>query len=816
MDFLFDQRYVPYVPYAVAVIVALVLLQLALRRRGRRPGGGITGNVAREVHRYRVEGNFLAAGKLLEDAGKPQEAVNAYLEGREHYAAAATLEGMRQLEKAAELYLKAGDYKKSAQVMISAGKPARAAALFLEKGNSLEAARLFGVSGAWDKAGDLYTRAGYPLRAAEAYEKNGEFAKAAEAFEKHFMENVSYGTTYATSTTSPDQKSAFFAGRNYEKAGDLKAALQIYTRGSYFKEAAAVSMATGQFAQAGELFLRGEEPAAAADAYERAGDRVKAANLRGEIALKEGRVADAATAFRDGQDYLHAAELFESINMHAEAAAAFEAGDSHAAAGSVYIRAGLPERAAQAYERSGELETAARLYEQAGNQPRAIALYEKAGLTFKSGEAAAQAGDRDRAIALLQRVDPSDEHYGAAAALLGQLFVESGRPGLAVERLQKAIGGKPVSNANLDLYYWLAAAHEKDNPPEATALYKRIQAESLHFREVGARLAALEAASASGASWPQTDRRKPAAPVAVAPAPVAPSLAAAPAPVAPAPVAPAPVAQPAPPSPPRIAAPPAGPPPAVVAVPVASDRPRFVPREEIGRGPLGVVHRAEEVTDGRNVALRVIPNALLAADGLASAVAADLKAASAVSHPNGVKVLALVDHEGQHAVVTEYVAGRNFAEVIRKGNRTTPQQAHSIGCVLAQYLAAVHGQGLVHGSIQPSNIMVAGALVKVADLGLGRLAHDLPSEMDYRAPERRLDMAGDLYALAAVLYHLITGAHPRTLPQGAALPLPSTFAPGLPEAMDRLLVRALHPRVALRLESAGAFLAELKGMVRLA
>jgi tetratricopeptide (TPR) repeat protein len=784
MDFLFDQ---PYFPYVVGFIVAVVLYQqIAHRVRVRRPAGASSGNLARDVHRYKVEGNFLAAGKLLEDAGKPQEAVNAYLEGREHYAAAATLEGMRQFEKAAELYLRAGDYKKSAQVMIVAGKPARAAALFLEKGNTLEAARLFGVAGAWDTAGDLYSRAGYPLRAAEAYEKTGDFAKAAAAFEKHFMENVSYGTTYATASTSPDQKSALAAGRNYEKAGNLKAALQIYSRGSYFKEAAAVSLETRQFAQAGDLFLRAEEPAAAASAFERAGDPVKAANLRGEIALREGRVAEAAASFRNGQDYLRAAELFESIDEHAEAAAAFEAGDSHAAAGSVYIRAGLPERAAQAYERAGEVETAARLFEQAGNKARAIALFEKAGLTFKSGEAAAQAGDRDRAIALLQRVDPSDEHYGAAAALLGQLFVESGRPGLAVERLQKAIGGKPVGNANLDLYYWLAAAHEKDNPKEAVALYQSIQAESLHFREVGARLAALEAAQAAAASQPRVDRRKP-----------------------PAPAAPAPVASPAVPSPPEVVVA------AAAAPPIAVPR-RFVPREEIGRGPLGVVLRAEDATDGRSVALRVIPNALLVSDTLASAVAADLKAASGVSHPNGVKVLALVEHEGQHAVVTEYVSGRTFAEVIRKGNRTTPSQAHSIGSVVALYLAAVHRQGLVHGSIQPSNIMVTGAVVKVADLGLGRLAHALPAELDYRAPERGLDVAGDLYALAAVLYHLITGAHPRTLAQGAALPLPSSFAPGLPEAMDRMLVRALHPRVDVRLESAEAFLAELKGMVRLA
>jgi serine/threonine-protein kinase len=113
-------------------------------------------------------------------------------------------------------------------------------------------------------------------------------------------------------------------------------------------------------------------------------------------------------------------------------------------------------------------------------------------------------------------------------------------------------------------------------------------------------------------------------------------------------------------------------------------------------------------------------------------------------------------------------------------------------------------------------MMVAGAVVKVADLGLGRLAHAAGCEMDYRAPERNLDAAGDLYALAAVLYHLITGVHPRTLPQGAALPLPSSFAPGLPETMDRLLLRALHPRVDLRLPSAEAFLADLKAMVRLA
>jgi len=761
----------PYLPHAVGVAVVLFV---ALQIRGRRSRGGVSKRTMKQVDSFIRAGHHLAAGKLLEDAGKPQQAVNVYIEGREHYAAAALMESQGMLEKAGELYLQAGDHKKAAKVMMAAGKPGRAAAMFLDKGNTLEAARLFGQSGAWDMAGDLYLKGGYPLRAAEAYEKKGDFAKAGEAYEKHFMEHVSYGTSYAPSAGTPEQKSALQAGKSYEKAGDLKAALQIYSRGGYFKEAAAVCMSAGQFPQAAELFLRADDFASAAGAYDRVGDRVKAANLRGEVALKDGRIAQAASFFQEGLDFLRSAELFESLDMHAQAAAAFEAGESWSAAGSVYVRAGLFEKAANAYERAGELDTAAQMYEKAGLQPRAVALYEKAGLTFRSGQAALEAGDRDRAIALLQRVPASDENHAAAAALLGRLFVETGRSSLAVERLQNVIGGAPVSQSNLELYYWLAAAHEGQNPREATALYERILAESLHFRDVEQKLAALNA------------KEKP--PVAAAPPP---------------PVAPA---EPAPPPP---AAPPAS------HAPHA--RHKLSTREEIGRGPLGVVVRAEDLSDGRSVALRLIPAELVRSDADAAALAADVKAAARVSHPNGVKVLGLIDHEGRRAVVTELVAGRNFAEVIRKGNRTTPQQAHSIASVIAQYLSAIHAEGLVHGSLQPSNLMAAGAVVKVADLGLGRLAHALPAdEMDYRAPERAMDVSGDLYAMAAVLYHLLTGVHPRTQPQGVAMPLPSTFAPGVPEGMDRLLLRALHPRVDARPKSADAVLSDLRDMVRLA
>ncbi len=112
-------------------------------------------------------------------------------------------------------------------------------------------------------------------------------------------------------------------------------------------------------------------------------------------------------------------------------------------------------------------------------------------------------------------------------------------------------------------------------------------------------------------------------------------------------------------------------------------------------------------------------------------------------------------------------------------------------------------------------MMVASGVVKLSDFGLGRLAAAIAPSQSYRAPENKLDVAGDLYSLAAVLYHLLTGVNPKTQPQGPALPLPSRLATGVPEAFDKLLVRCLHPNPELRFAAADEILAELKDMVRI-
>jgi serine/threonine protein kinase/tetratricopeptide (TPR) repeat protein len=1132
MDLVF--QYLPYVVGAAVLVFAYQKLAASLKirvpqltlddlaRRILGPGYA-TKKIASQAAREKKKGNYLQAGKLLEDAEMLQQAVDTYLEGNETMAAAFLLERMGKLDRAAEKFLEAGDYKKAAEVYANSGKPAKAAALYEQKGNNLEAARLYAKAASWDKAADLYVKSGYPLKAAEAFEKKGDFLKAAESYEKHFMENVTFSTTYSGAPPSAEQKNALLSGRLFIKAGAPQRAREIYLRGSFFKEAASVCLTLGEFARAAEYFLRAEDLKSAADAYEKGGDSVKAANYRGEVAFKAGQLAEAAALFQRGQDYQRAAELFEQIGMLKEAAGAYEEASSFSAAASVYMRAGEKARAASCYERGGEYETAAKLYEEVGSGAKAAELYEKAGLTFKSGESAARAGQGPKAIALLQRVPPGDENYAAATELLAELFLKAGMHGLAVERLQKALEGKPVAASNLNLYYWLGLAQEAGkNRDAALAIYKKVLAEDFEYRDVARRAKALE--SAPVAAPPAAPRSSDAPARALAPGAVTaqmlhergvstlqicpvcarcydhtvgacaddsarlktprvvpyvlleryrlvrvlgeggmgmvfeahdqrldrsvaikivrpedvgnpaalsrlerearlvaklkhpgvigiydsgelldgsaflvmellegrdlagviaaygrgrPSQVASllrqagsaltaahklgvihrdikpqniflvngeygfqvkmldfgiakslsvdaavtqsgmivgtPAYMSPEQVRNAPLDarsdlyslavvgfealtgsravrdgdlasllmsvlnEPAPrvssrlpkapkeiedafawafakdpnarprdvetwvssvadllecysvsvegwpdplpapgatraalakaihdrsttvePRPERPAAPPAAARPTAApatpaaatpaaAMPAAGAKPpRFVRGEEIGRGPLGIVHRGQDQSDSRSVAMRFLPREALSPDGSLQALVADLKAAASLSHPNVVRVLGLVELGGQRCVLSELVQGKSLAAVLKPGQKMSVPTVQGVARFLAQALAAIHARGLVHGSIRPSNVMSAGGVVKLADLGLGRLFQKLVPADQYRAPENRLDAAGDVYAFGAVLYELLTGTVPR--------PGPSQPIAGVPEPLDRIVRRCLDPR----------------------
>lgn len=704
-------------------------------------------------------GQYAAAGRLLQDNGLLSRAADVYLAGGEYRAAADVLTRLGRRDEALDAARRGSTRTPPTPARESA--VAKEAEGFLQRGNTLDAARVFAQAGQWARAAELYARGGFPVRAGEAWERAGEWRRAAEAYERHVIDNP---PTPGTPATSSESRAALKAGQLYARAGAPDKALQLLARGGHFAAAGELALSSARFAEAAEYYVRADDLTQAAAAWERAGERVRAALVRAELALRVDRPAEAAAYLVEGHDYYRAAELFESLGRVVNAAEAYEAGGAFSEAGQAFLHAGNEARAAAAFERGGQLVRAAELYEGAGEWARAAALYERAERPLQAGRAALQAGDVKQALALLQRVEQDDEGYAEATERLVQLFLASGLPRLALERVQLVLGDEPLSLATVGLHYWRAVCHETlGDTPAALELYRKILATDFAHRDVAERVRRL------GAVAPPA-----------APPPAAPSSSSG-----------------------VVAAPPAAAP---------SAGPRFALRELIGRGPLGSVHRAED-HDGRGVALRLFDNGAVS-EPVLRGLLNDLNAAARLSHPNLVKVIALDEHDGRPCVVSELVRGTNMADLLRSGQRLSVKRCHALGRALALGLSYVHGKGLAHGSVRPSNVFVAAGIVKLADLGLGPLYRVAQRPDCYRAPEDHLDVAGDVYALGATLYHLLTGCEPpRSGALPAPLPRPSDLVAGVPQSVERLLLRALDPQPAARFVSAKEIVQALDAMV---
>jgi tetratricopeptide (TPR) repeat protein len=644
-------------------------------------------------------------------------------------------------------------------------KPGPGAGPVTSSAASLEVARRLFAKGEWAKAAEAYLRAGADRAAAESWERAGELKRAAELYERHFAD-----TSTAGNPGGPDRNAALRAGQLYARGGEPDRAVEVLLRGRHVLAAASLLESRQSFARAAELFARADSHDKAAECWARGGEPQKAALQRGEAALRAERPAEAAVHFLEGHDYYRAAELYESLGRVPEAAASFEAAGAFAEAAEAYLRTGDRRRAALALEKGGQFQRAAELFEALGDRAQAARLHEAAGDFFRSGQAAVQAGDPKRAVSLLQRVSPGDERYLAATELLAQMFIESGLPLLGAERLQLALGNAPPARDNLSLYYWLAVCREQEGEAQAALdLYQKVLALDFGFRDASERAQRL----AAGRVPRRESRPAPPEPLERRLTPTGGALVAS--------LPAAPVAAPAAP---------------IVVTPLRGSR--LVGRELVGRGPLGPVYRAEEEVDGRQLALRVLEVPGMA-DPVLRALLADVAPAARLSHPNVARVLGLAEHEGRPCLVGELVRGTNMSAFLRTGQRLSVKRAHALGRALALALSFVHGKGLAHGSVRPSNLLVSSGILKLADLGLGPLARVAVPYDAYRSPEAHLDAAGDMYALGATLYHLLTGTAAVRPPQ--APPPPSKLVAGVPESFDQLLLRALAPDPEARFRS---------------
>jgi serine/threonine-protein kinase len=250
----------------------------------------------------------------------------------------------------------------------------------------------------------------------------------------------------------------------------------------------------------------------------------------------------------------------------------------------------------------------------------------------------------------------------------------------------------------------------------------------------------------------------------------------------------------------------------------------------LGRGGMGEVYRADDLTLGQPVALKFLPESA-SDDETLERFRAEVRIARRISHPNVCRVYDIGEAADQIFLSMEYVDGEDLASLLRRIGRLPQDKGLEIARKLCAGLAAAHDKGVLHRDLKPSNIMIDGrGEVLIMDFGLAAIARDIhvgeirSGTPAYMAPEqldgREVTARSDVYALGLVLYEMFTGKRAfdgNTLEEITLLrrhhtpSRPSDRVRDLDPAIERVILRCLETDPLRRPATALAVAAALPG-----
>ena len=262
---------------------------------------------------------------------------------------------------------------------------------------------------------------------------------------------------------------------------------------------------------------------------------------------------------------------------------------------------------------------------------------------------------------------------------------------------------------------------------------------------------------------------------------------------------------------------------------------RFRLVEQIGRGGMSTVFRAEDLHNGKEAVVLKVPLPLFSSGvGAWSIFQQEEEIGRQLDHPFVLRFLPVAANKRRPYLVTDYVAGETLAERLRREGPLAESEALRIAGQLCAAIAHVHQRGFVHYDVKPANVMLCpDTTIRLIDFGLAhavvtrRFAFGGPApaiaSSDYVAPEQIRRKRGrrsvDIYGIGVVLYEMLTGRPPfpdddpfviasaRTLGDP---PAPRALNPRISRQVEEITLRALRRDPAERYASAAAMMRDLE------